>query len=73
MSYIKDKSSKMESYEEILRLKEKIIQTEKEIIKECEEYKSNFKRKVQAHKNANAKTLELDLVNSALFGNGIIT
>ena len=62
----------MESYEEIMKLKEKIIFTHREIREECEEFKTSFKTKVCAVKTG-SKTLELDLVNSALFGNGIIT
>jgi len=41
----------------------------KEII---EGYKSNFKKRNIFTKNGNAKTIQYDLIYSALFGNGII-
>jgi hypothetical protein len=63
----------MDSYQEIMKLKEKIISLDEEIRKECEEFKTSFKKRVFAINNGTTKSLQIDLISSALFGNGIIT
>jgi hypothetical protein len=63
----------MDNYQEIMKLKEKIILIGEEIIKECEDFKTSFKKRNFAIKNGSTKTLQIDLISSALFGNGIIT
>lgn len=72
MNFFEENNQQREYFEEILLLRDKILQMENEIREIIEVYKSSFKKKNIFTKNGNAKTIQYDLIYSALFGNGII-
>jgi len=53
-------------------LRDMILAMENEIKEIIEEYKANFKKRNIFTKKGNAKTIQYDLIYSAIFGNGII-
>ncbi len=72
LSYFQENTQQREYFEEILMLRDKILEMEKEIRNIIEDYKFIFKKRNTAIKNGSAKTIQYDLIYSALFGNGII-
>lgn len=69
---MKTNNDKKEHFEELLILRDKIIEMENEIKNIIEQYKLSFNKRNITSKNANTKTIQNDLIYSALFGNRII-
>jgi len=73
LNYFQENAQQREYFEEILMIRDKILEMENEIKDIIEDYKLNFKKRNVFIKNGNAKTIQFDLIYSALFGNGIIS
>lgn len=70
-NFLKNKNS--EHFEQMLELKEKIVQIEKEIIKMKENEIKKFRFKYEYLKTGNAKELiHYDLMHAAMFGNLVV-
>jgi hypothetical protein len=72
LKYFLENEKQREVFEEILLLRGKIQNNEKEIEKIMSEEVKNFKRRYEAFKNISAhSSLQYDMLYSALFGNSI--